>query len=98
MADKNGDLSAQNISHRRLNDLEAHILFAIRESGGVGLTYDEITRDLAGQGIKKEAGYIRRVVKALEGWRLLERITKDGPKKITLAFAIPEDGMNSRRV
>jgi hypothetical protein len=89
---------AGEIPRRALSELEARVLFVIRRDGEVGLTHDEITAGLASDGYKKKAGYIRRVVKTLEARRLLERSMKPGPKKLSLAFSIPKDGVNSRRI
>jgi hypothetical protein len=85
-------------SRRWLSDLEARVLFVIRRDPGAPLTHEEITERLAGHGYEKRAGYIRRVVKKLEDAKLLERNMKPGPTKLVLAFSIPRDTMNSRRV
>lgn len=89
---------AGDMSRRALSELEARVLFVIRRDGEVGLTYDEITEALARDGYRKQAGYIRRVVKALEDRKLLERSMKPGRKKLSLAFSIPKDGVNSRKI
>jgi hypothetical protein len=98
MSGKTEGSSAGELSRRALSDLEARVLFVVRRDGEVGLTYDEITESLAKDGYNKQAGYIRRVVKTLEDRKLLERSMKPGRKKLSLAFSIPKDGVNSRRI
>jgi hypothetical protein len=98
MSEKTAGTGGRETSERALSNLEAHVLYVVRRDGEIGLTYDEITASLAGDGYDKKAGYIRRVVKALEDRQLLERSLKPGKKKLSLTFAIPKDGVNSRRI